>query len=208
MRAAPRALIIVDFDETLWLRNSTEAFLASARPSGMAAGLLRALAILRPWRLLGGRRKTPIYRDWLRVLVVSTAMPWIWRRWRESAPEQGGRHINARLRQLIQDHGAGRVVVLANGFELIIAPLLAGMELPQAELIASPLLQGARWRKTGKRALAEARLPAEALDRAILITDHSDDADLLTRVGTGLLCKWPHARYRPAFRKRDPQARA
>ncbi|MEM9780521.1 MAG: hypothetical protein AAF813_11410, partial [Pseudomonadota bacterium] len=63
-------------------------------------------------------------------------------------------------------------------------------------------------RKTGKRALAEARLPAEALDRAILITDHSDDADLLNRVGTGLLCKWPHARYRPAFRKRDPQARA
>ncbi|MEM8870539.1 MAG: hypothetical protein AAGB10_21055 [Pseudomonadota bacterium] len=205
---APRGLIIVDFDETLWLRNSTEAFLSASRPAWLAAGLLRGLALLRPWRLIGGRKQTPVYRDWIRVLTIGTLMPWVWNSWRKTAPILGARHANTFLEGLIQEHSAGRVVILSNGFKRIIAPLQQGMALQEAELIASPLQRGAAWRKAGKRALAEAHLPKDALDHAVLITDHGDDADLLARVGTGLLCVWPHARYRPAFRRRRPPGTA
>ena len=41
-------LIVVDFDETLFLRNSTEEFLDSARPALLAAIMLRLLDVCSP----------------------------------------------------------------------------------------------------------------------------------------------------------------
>ena len=46
--------VLVDLDETLYLRNSTEDFLDCARPGLIALILLRLLDALRPWRLSGG----------------------------------------------------------------------------------------------------------------------------------------------------------
>jgi hypothetical protein len=46
--------LLVDFHETLYLRNSTEDFIDSARPGLLALLLLRALDVLKQWRLTGG----------------------------------------------------------------------------------------------------------------------------------------------------------
>ncbi len=192
-------LLIVDYDETLWLRNSTEAFLASARPAALAATILWTLDRLRLWRVLGGRGGSYIYRDWIRVLAIICLMPWSLRAWTASAPRLGRLHANQYLETCIVAARPRQIVILSNGFRRLIEPLLMHLSLPSASLVAGPLLAGARWRKTGKRALAEARFRSEDLDHATLVTDHVSDQDLLERVGNGLLCKWPNARYRRAF---------
>lgn len=192
-------LLLVDFDETLWLRNSTEEFLSRARPAPMAAFVLRALAVCRPWRVVFGRRDGRHYRDWLRVGAVLVLMPWTYIAWRRAARNIGSKFVNERLENLIQKHRAGRVVIVSNGFRALIAPLTKGLRLKGVELIAAPLAYGGFWRARGKVRAAEDRLSASALDRAVFITDHENDADLLARVGTGVLCVWPDAVYKEAF---------
>ena len=46
--------LLVDLDETLYLRNSTEDFIDCAWPGLLALLLLRVLDVLKPWRLTGG----------------------------------------------------------------------------------------------------------------------------------------------------------
>ncbi|MFY0691622.1 MAG: haloacid dehalogenase-like hydrolase [Paracoccaceae bacterium] len=196
------ALLLVDFDETLWLRNSTEEFLGRARPAILAAGLLRLLDLLRPWRVIFGRRRARHFRDWLRVLTVLLLMPWSYLAWRRSAPQIGREFVNQTLMDLIRAQNAGRVVIVSNGFRPLIRPLLAGLELENATLIAAPITHGGFWRYRGKTRATEARLAGAVLDNAIFITDHEDDAELLRRVGTGVLCVWPEAIYEPAFSRK------
>ena len=43
---------VLDFDETLWLRNSTEEFIRFARPSVIVAIVMQILGMLKPWRLI------------------------------------------------------------------------------------------------------------------------------------------------------------
>ena len=42
--------VLLDFDETLYLRNSTEDFIDCARPAVLALLVLRLLDFIRPWR--------------------------------------------------------------------------------------------------------------------------------------------------------------
>jgi hypothetical protein len=70
--------ILVDLDETLYLRNSTEDFLDCARPALLAVLVLRFIDIFKPWRLAGGRET----RDVWRVCAISILFPWTGRRWR------------------------------------------------------------------------------------------------------------------------------
>lgn len=89
--------LIVDFDETLFLLNSTEAFLDSARPRFLGAFILRLLDLTKPWLLLPGPRKQHVYRDWLRVLSVVVLMPWCVFSWRARAPRLGLKYWNQEL---------------------------------------------------------------------------------------------------------------
>lgn len=196
---AGRSLLLVDFDETLWMRNSTEMFLSQARPAFLAAAVLRVLDLSRPWRVLFGRRRGRHFRDWFRVSAVLILMPWSYLGWRRMAPRIGAEFANARLENLILGHAAKRVVIVSNGFRILIAPLTVSMRLAEAELIAAPITHGGFWRARGKTRAAEDRLPGNMLDDAVFITDHEDDSELLARVGTGVLCVWPDARYERAF---------
>ncbi len=187
--------LLLDFDETLWLRNSTEAFLAAARPGFLAWLLLLPVRVSRPlWRPrapsdLGHRQ------DWLRIRVVTLLMPWTLSRWRRRARALGEERRNLRLIGLVERARPARIVVVTNGFAPVVAPLLEGIGLKVDTLVAAPLRGGGAWRMRGKVANVAAALPAAALDRACFVTDHPDDAALLGRVATGLLCKWPEARY-------------
>src|SRR5687768_8535113 len=70
--------VIIDVDETLYLRNSTEDFLDCAQPGVLGLLVLRALDAFQPWRLSGEDT-----RDTWRVGVIVCLFPWtfwIWRR--------------------------------------------------------------------------------------------------------------------------------
>ena len=78
-------LAVLDFDETLWLRNSTEEFIAFARPAVLVAVVLQILGLIKPWRLIS-RAKAGYYRDWIRVWAVVIVAPWSVLAWRRHGP--------------------------------------------------------------------------------------------------------------------------
>jgi len=192
-------LLIVDFDETLFLRNSTELFLDSARPAVLAALLCRLVELLKPWRLWPRYRDGFAMADWLRLLLVVCLMPWLLGQWRRRAPALAARWLNRELADRLAAGGFSRIVVASHGFACLIEPLLQAMPI-QAELVASPLWRGFRARDAGKRALLEARYGRAAVARATLITDHAGhDADIIEAVAEPLVVAWPEARYERAF---------
>ena len=197
--ARPHSTVLVDFDETLWLRSSTETYLDTLRPRVLAVPLLTALDVLRPWALLPGDRRRFVYRDWLRVLVASVLLPWSLLRWRRIAPGLGRRWQNEELLQALGAARSRPVHVVTFGFRPVVAPLLAGIDAAARLTVVGGLLDGPRLRREGKRVHAERVLGETAVAEAVLVTDSEDDADLLEVCRSPVLTRWPGARYERAF---------
>ena len=192
-------LVVVDFDETLFLRNSTELFLDSARPAVLAAAVSHVIGFVKPWRFSQRYRDGFAMGDWLRVLLVVCLLPWIVWRWQKLAPALAKAYLNPELATLLANRRFGRLVVASHGFAFIIEPLLRAMQL-QAELVACPLWTGFQGRAAGKRAALEARYGKAAVAEATVITDHAaNDADILAVAAKPLVVVWPEARYERAF---------
>ncbi len=195
----PNAPLLLDFDETYWLRNSTEAFLDSVRPAWPAGLLLAALDIVKPWRLLPDHEKDHVWRDWLRVLTVIVLFPWSLMRWRQRAASLGPKWLNPALAPLVSRQPPGGAWLVTNGFRPIVAPLVDALPAAaQPTLLASPLLTGFAWRRRGKCAVVEQALGKERLAAATVVTDNDEDGDLLAAVRAPLHLKWPDSRYEPA----------
>ncbi len=75
--------ILIDLDETLYLRNSTEDFIDSAQPGLLVLLMMRTLDVIKPWQFTGGEAT----RDAWRVRVVTFFFPWVRIRWRMRARE-------------------------------------------------------------------------------------------------------------------------
>lgn len=200
-------LLLLDFDETLWLRNSTEVFLEQTRPAPMTRAILSGVRLSRPlWR----RRAVADMRhlqDWHRVRSVIGMIPGALTRWDSVAGGLGRSYRNDRLVRLIADARPDKVIVISNGFDVVIDPLLRGIGIKVDGLVAAPLRDGGAWRIRGKVSnLAHTISPAD-MAAACFITDHESDADLLTHVRDGILCKWPEAEYRRAFSGRKAERR-
>jgi phosphoserine phosphatase len=183
------APLLLDLDETLVLRSTTDAFIDAARPSSVVAVALHAVERLRPWRVLPGSSAN---RDWVRILVVLVLTPWSLVVWRRSAGRWARMYRNEELAQLVRGHD-GPVLVVTRGFRPIVRPVVKGLQLPHVDLVACSVL---RWR--GQRHISKcemlARSPyAELVDRAACVTDSLDDSDLLGRVATPVLVTWPGA---------------
>lgn len=191
--------VIVDFDETLWLRNSTEEYLRSLRPRALGYLVLLALEVIRPWRFIGGRAGQHVYRDWIRTLVCTLVMPWSLWLWRRRVPELADGYANRDLLRMLSEGGIDRFRVATLGVDAIVRPLLRRIA-PEAELYAAGTLwSGHRIRALGKRAWIEQHYGADSLQGAVVITDSEADADLLGACATPLLVRWPRAEYRPAL---------
>jgi phosphoserine phosphatase len=196
---APDAPVVVDFDETLWLRNSTEEYLRSLRPRFLAYLILLALDLLRPWRLIGGRERQHVYRDWVRVLACTVLLPWSLALWRRQAPRLAERWTNRELVAALAEAGERRILVATLGTDAIVRPLLDRID-PGAQLYAAGTLwSGHRIRSLGKEAWIRERHGAEAMRDAVVITDSETDADLLAACAHPVLVRWPDAEYRPAL---------
>lgn len=182
--------VAVDFDETLLLVNSTHAYLDSAHPSlaayAITRGVDRSFALLAPNR----PHIVWIYRDWLRVLLVTILLPWTWFLWRfHYAGKAARRWTNRRLLAAIDGRSADLVAVISNGFSPIVRPVMREMGV-DAPLVAGSLLRGYRIRARGKLSAWKEKLPTLDPATTAFITDSTDDEKLLAACGSGGLVKW------------------
>lgn len=187
--------IIVDFDETLFLRNSTEEYLNSLQPRILGALLLSLLNYLKPWNWLLAPIRGYESRDWLRVVVATILFPWTPILWRWHAKQLAHSYSNAVLLDSIAKNSKVRVIVATQGFEFIVRPIVKHLPLPLSDVIACRFWRGAIDRHKGKHARVKAALEPNTFARAIAITDSTDDTPLLCSVATPCLVTWPNAAY-------------
>jgi hypothetical protein len=189
--------IILDFDETLWLRNSTEEFLAHVRPRIVAALILQILGLIKPWMLLS-RQHPERYRDWIRIGVLLAATPWSWFTWRKYAIGAGLRHANASLLHIVTAVRPRRVVVATYGFAFIVKPLLASIDTRLDLVAASSLFHGTRLRRIGKGEAIRRVIGSTLLSQSVAITDSAIDRDLCDSCKYSYYVRWKDAVYEQA----------
>jgi hypothetical protein len=185
--------ILLDLDETLYLRNSTEDFIDSATPRVLALLLLRMLDITKPWRWTGGEAT----RDVWRVRLISGLLPWTRRHWLGRVTRLAADFANQPLLSALKTRNAAPVIATV-GFEPIVTPLVAALGLPGARIVA------ARWstfadRRHGKLHCVTGVLGADILDHALFLTDSAEDRVLLDACKRPLRAVWPEARYKRAL---------
>ncbi len=185
--------VLIDLDETLYLRNSTEDFIDLAKPGLLAMLFLRFMDILKPWRLSGGDDT----RDVWRVQAIRLLFPWTKARWLAAVPALAAAHVNTDL-MLALKRRTTLPVIMTVGFTPIVTPLLAALGLADAQIISCRCTTTLD-RRRGKLAAALATLGEATVRRALLVTDSLNDLSLLRACGRGALTQWPAARYRPAF---------
>ena len=187
--------LLVDLDETLYLRNSTEDFIDCAWPGLLALLLLRVLDVLKPWRLTGGINT----RDTWRVCAISTFFPWTAWRWRAKVANFAERYLNEELKAALEACGQPPPIILTTGFRPIVEPLLVAMGFAGAPLIAARMYSFAD-RRNGKLRMAMRELGVETVSCCLVVTDSINDLELLQSCARPLRTVWPQARYRRALR--------
>ena len=185
--------LLIDLDETLYLRNSTEDFIDCVRPGMLGLLLLRVLDALKPWRLTGNDT-----RDTWRACAISTFFPWTHWRWRARVPFLAERYVNRELRAALKAR-AQPPVILTTGFKSIVAPLLAAMGFTDVPLIAARIYSFAD-RRHGKLRMATRELGAETVGRCLVLTDSINDLEVLQSCARPLRTVWPQASYQRALR--------
>jgi hypothetical protein len=188
--------VIVDFDETLWLRNSTETFLSNVSPSLWVGFWLQLLGLVRPWRWLSPKDPDQT-RDWVRVLTIVIVAPWsIWQ-WNKVAVKLAKQHLNQNLyHALIQSKHP--VMVASYGFGFVIQPLLDSLNASWPLIVASDLKTAPNLRKEGKGAAVVKVLGVEVVQKGLSISDSKLDNDLLAMTRYSALLQWPEAKYQQA----------
>jgi hypothetical protein len=123
--------VLLDLDETLYLRNSTEDFIDSAQPGAVALLLLRLLDAVRPWRWTGGDAT----RDVWRVRLITVLFPWTLRNWQARVTSLAEQFTNRPLLAAAKSCDQPPIVATI-GFERIVTPLVAAIGLPEARIVA------------------------------------------------------------------------
>lgn len=191
------SIAILDFDETLWLRNSTEEFLEHVRPRILVVVLLQILGTLKPWRWLS-RSDPEHYRDWVRVGAVLLVAPWSVLTWRFGAKQLGPRYFNAALLRAVAECRPRRIVVATFGFRFIVEPLLTAADQRIELLLSSSMWRGAALRGIGKARALATILDRSDLAKALFVTDSDIDRDVEGLCGRPFYVRWEKAEYRQA----------
>lgn len=185
--------ILLDLDETLYLRNSTEDFIDSARPRVLALLLMRLLDFIKPWRWTGGETT----RDVWRVRLIYMCFPWTGSRWKNKVARLAAHFTNQRLMAVLNVPGATPIIATA-GFHSIVAPLVAAIGLPHVQIIAARLSTFDD-RRNGKLQRTVGVLGDDAVRRALVLTDSAEDLALLDACARPLRVVWPEAHRRNAL---------
>lgn len=186
--------VLVDLDETLYLRNSTEDFIDCARPRLVALLLLRSLDFLRPWKFTGGFDT----RDTWRTGTISLLFPWTYWRWKRNVRNLASEHLNQDLGTALTALAQPPVIVTA-GFRPIVEPLVAALGFQGSVLVAARMGSFAD-RRNGKLCMAVRALGEQTVTAGLVVTDSVGDLDILRQCARPLRTVWPRARYEFALR--------
>ncbi len=193
--AEPNTNVLVDFDETLLLRNSTEEYLDTLQPKAIGVAFLSGLDFLKPWNWLPGQLQGEISRDWVRVLLSTILFPWTLLIWPWRAKKLAQTQQNQILVQSLSNNPNLNVLVTTDGFRPIVAPILRHIQIEAAELHACRLWLGVVDRLRGKFNRLNDALGAEKVANSIVVTDSLNDIELLQAASHPFLIQWPQAQY-------------
>ena len=185
--------LLVDLDETLYLRNSTEDFIDTAVPGLLALLLMKLLDATKPWHWSGGAPA----RDVWRVALIMVLMPWTLWRWRRRVLRRAADYSNQPLLAAMRARATAATIATV-GFLPIVTPLVAAMGLPDARIIGSRVFSFAD-RRRGKFHLLVDALGKDAVHAAMVVTDSLDDRELLDACAQPMRVNWPGARYQTAL---------
>ena len=204
-RAAADNPIILDFDETLFLRNSTEEYLDSIYPRPLGAAYLVAAKAIRPWRWLPARLAADdISMDWMLVVFATLLFPWTLVVWQVRAKRLAQDYWNQPLVEAIAQNPNAQVIIATLGFSWIVRPLLRHLPIQLSQTGGRNVISCSFWRGPSERAKGKLDRVAEAIGKcalanSIVITDSDKDAPLLSAAKTPCLFKWPEAVFVPAM---------
>ena len=188
-------LIILDFDETLLLRNSTAEYIDSLRPRLLGFILVTLLKIVRPWYWLPQPFRGDQTRDWFLVTIPTILLPWSLLLWQQRAQKLAQDYENSVLVSTVENNSEAPIIVASLGFNFIINPILQQMSMRCDRLVGCRFWQGASDRNQGKLLMMQEVLSEAEIKSAILITDSEDDLPILEIVGQPYLVVWSAAKY-------------
>lgn len=180
----------VDFDYTLLLTNSTDAYLQSARPKFVFWPILKALGLARPW-VFRGKNSVFLYRDSMRIGVLHTLRPGLKTDYERIADQIFETHKNDALISALTPVASEQITIVSFGLTEIIRTMLQNTRFRDCQIVASTPDRLVADRARGKlEMLKEVGLVPDA-ERDVVITDSMrDDQDLLEHVRHGFHIKW------------------
>lgn len=198
--ATKETAVILDFDETLLLRNSTAEYINSLRPRIVGFVLITLLKIIRPWCWLPGIFRGNQTKDWYLVTIPTLLLPWTLLVWQQKAQKLAKDYSNLEIISAIERNTKAPVIVASLGFNFIITPLLQNMPMRCDRLVSCRFWQGAGDRQQGKLLMMQKVLSPSAIKEALLVTDSKDDLALLHVVKQPCFVLWSGAKYIEPFK--------
>lgn len=191
--------IIIDFDETLLLRNSTAEYINSLRPRLLGFILIMLLKIIRPWCWLPGSFRGHQTKDWYLVTISTILLPWTLLIWQQKAKKLAEEYSNTEIIDAVNSNTDAPVIVASLGFNFIITPILRHMPMRWDSLVGCRFLPGASDRQQGKLLMMQKVLSESVIKSALLVTDSEDDLPLLQVVKQPCFVLWSGAKYVDPF---------
>lgn len=181
--------VVLDFDQTLFLDNSTERYLDALRPRLLAFLVVTCCDWLLQCLAWFGALHYNHQRDFVRVMACTALMPWNFWLWRRRAQRLVVTSMNYPLLEALPP---GReVIVLSYGFQHIIQPLLQAAGLTEAQMVCSRTgLPPVNLRSRGKCAALAGVLPPQAWEDTVFVTDSEDDAEVIEAIPRSYVVQW------------------
>lgn len=198
--ASENTPIILDFDETLLLRNSTAEYIDSLQPRLAGFVLVKFLRVVQPWNWLPKPFRGSQVRDWFYVAIPTILLPWTILLWRRKAKKLAEDYGNTELISAINRNPNALVIIASLGFNFIIEPIVQHIPIKSDRLISCRFWQGAKDRGKGKLLMMQEVLPESEIKSAILVTDSEDDLPLLQVVNKPCFVLWSLAKYVAPFK--------
>ena len=192
--------IILDFDETLLLRNSTAEYINNLRPRLLGFIVIVLLKAIKPWVWLPQPFRGDKTKDWFLVIVPTILLPWTLLLWQRKAKKLAEDYGNSELISAVNSNSKARFFVASLGFNFIISPILQQLPMKYDLLVSCRFWQGAGDRDRGKLLMMQEVLSKEEIQSAIVVTDSEDDLPLLQVVGQPYFVIWSLAKYIAPFK--------
>jgi len=194
-RANQNTAIIIDFDETLLLRNSTAEYINSLRPRWLGFILIVFLRAIKPWAWLPKPWRGDKVRDWFLVIIPTILLPWTFSLWQKKALELARNYGNQKILAAVEQNSNSQIIIASLGFNFVIQPILQHLPIQYSQLISCRFWQGANDRYHGKLTMMRSTLTETEIESAIVVTDSKDDLPLLQIVAHPCLVLWSEAEY-------------